>query len=312
MPGDCGSASDSRRRSPCASASPAGARSSAASRCRSCRKGPVFGVRKNFGGDLGEGATATFDVVFASPTARASRARASPGASKGRTALPMVQQRRALGLRARQVDAPRRRRHARRRSRRARAHCGPGRVGHATASTCASDGVETAQTSVSFTVGWSGDQTADTPDLLDMTLDKASYGAGDTMQVAPRAALRRQGDARGRQRQGARPPGRRRRRRRHDGQRSRSRPNGAPAPTSSRWRIGRSIERRSACRAARSGVAWFEIDRAARALAVELERARRRCGRAAGADPADQGRGARSPARRRASPSRRSMSASST
>ena len=42
---------------------------------------------------------------------------------------------------------------------------------------------ETAQTSLSFTVGWSGDQTADTPDLLDMNLDKASYRAGETMQL---------------------------------------------------------------------------------------------------------------------------------
>ena len=41
----------------------------------------------------------------------------------------------------------------------------------------------TAQTSSSFTVGWSGDATADTPDLLDMSLDKASYGAGETIRA---------------------------------------------------------------------------------------------------------------------------------
>ena len=34
---------------------------------------------------------------------------------------------------------------------------------------------------MSFRVGWSGDQTADVLDLLDMTLDKAAYAAGDTM-----------------------------------------------------------------------------------------------------------------------------------
>ena len=52
------------------------------------------------------------------------------------------------------------------------------------------DGVESAQTSVSFTVGWSGDQTADMPDLLDMTLDKASYGLGDEIRarLSPRFA----------------------------------------------------------------------------------------------------------------------------
>ena len=83
---------------------------------------------------------------------------------------------------------------------RARAHRGPGRVGHATASTCASTASRRAQTSVSFTVGWSGDQTADTPDLLDMTLDKASYGAGDTH---PGPARRRASPARRRSRSSA-------------------------------------------------------------------------------------------------------------
>lgn len=47
----------------------------------------------------------------------------------------------------------------------------------------ASDLGETAQSSITFTVGYSGDQTADTPDLLEVTIDKASYAAGDTMQV---------------------------------------------------------------------------------------------------------------------------------
>lgn len=42
---------------------------------------------------------------------------------------------------------------------------------------------ETAQSSVTFTAGYSGVQSADTPDLLEMTIDKAAYVAGDTMQV---------------------------------------------------------------------------------------------------------------------------------
>ena len=41
----------------------------------------------------------------------------------------------------------------------------------------------TAQTSITFTVGWSGDQSAETPDLLEMNLDKASYRAGDSLQI---------------------------------------------------------------------------------------------------------------------------------
>jgi uncharacterized protein YfaS (alpha-2-macroglobulin family) len=40
-----------------------------------------------------------------------------------------------------------------------------------------------AQTSVSFDVGWSGEARAETPDLLDVTLDKPAYGAGETMKL---------------------------------------------------------------------------------------------------------------------------------
>src|SRR6185312_6492679 len=45
----------------------------------------------------------------------------------------------------------------------------------------AGDG-EVAPTSVTFSVGYSGEQTADTPDLLDVKIDKAAYKAGETMQ----------------------------------------------------------------------------------------------------------------------------------
>jgi uncharacterized protein YfaS (alpha-2-macroglobulin family) len=38
-------------------------------------------------------------------------------------------------------------------------------------------------TSVSFGVGWGGDATADSPDLMDMKLDKAAYRAGETISV---------------------------------------------------------------------------------------------------------------------------------
>jgi hypothetical protein len=40
-----------------------------------------------------------------------------------------------------------------------------------------------AQTSVSFDVGWSGEAKAETPDLLEVTLDKPAYGAGETMKL---------------------------------------------------------------------------------------------------------------------------------
>ncbi len=40
-----------------------------------------------------------------------------------------------------------------------------------------------APTSVTFSVGWSGQATADTPDLLDVTLDKEDYKPGDEMKL---------------------------------------------------------------------------------------------------------------------------------
>lgn len=40
-----------------------------------------------------------------------------------------------------------------------------------------------ATASLSFSVGWSGGETADAPDLLDLTLDKASYAAGETLRA---------------------------------------------------------------------------------------------------------------------------------
>ncbi|AMJ61326.1 alpha-2-macroglobulin family protein [Bosea sp. PAMC 26642] len=54
----------------------------------------------------------------------------------------------------------------------------------------AADGPDSTETSVSFTVGYEADKTADTPDVLDVSLDKGSYADGETMQVrlAPRFA----------------------------------------------------------------------------------------------------------------------------
>lgn len=53
-----------------------------------------------------------------------------------------------------------------------------------------STGGDATETSVSFWVGYETDKTADTPDVLDVALDKAAYATGDTMQVrlSPRFA----------------------------------------------------------------------------------------------------------------------------
>jgi uncharacterized protein YfaS (alpha-2-macroglobulin family) len=47
-----------------------------------------------------------------------------------------------------------------------------------------SDDGSLAPTSITFEVGWSGDASAETPDLLQVTLDKANYRNGETMKVA--------------------------------------------------------------------------------------------------------------------------------
>lgn len=53
-----------------------------------------------------------------------------------------------------------------------------------------STGPDATETSVSFSVGYESDKTADTPDVLDVALDKPAYGIGETMQVrlSPRFA----------------------------------------------------------------------------------------------------------------------------
>ena len=45
------------------------------------------------------------------------------------------------------------------------------------------DGID-APTSITFEVGWSGDASADTPALLQVTLDKTQYAAGEKMKIA--------------------------------------------------------------------------------------------------------------------------------
>jgi uncharacterized protein YfaS (alpha-2-macroglobulin family) len=54
----------------------------------------------------------------------------------------------------------------------------------------AADGPDSTETSVSFSVGYESDKTANTPDVLDVIIDKAAYANGETMQVrlSPRFA----------------------------------------------------------------------------------------------------------------------------
>jgi uncharacterized protein YfaS (alpha-2-macroglobulin family) len=147
-------------------------------------KGPVVAVRKNFSGQLGEGANATFDVLLADPTGK----RLASGNvvwslsrierryqwynSDGRWGYEPVKSTRRVADGRINVgaDAPAR-------------ISAPVEWGTYRLDVGAAGLGETAQTSLSFTVGWSGDQTADTPDLLDMSLDKAGYRAGESIRL---------------------------------------------------------------------------------------------------------------------------------
>ncbi|TDR85205.1 alpha-2-macroglobulin family protein [Enterovirga rhinocerotis] len=154
--------------------------------------GPVIGVKKNFGSDLSDGGTASFDVVLADPDGTR-LARPNVGwslyriqrsyqwfNSDGRWGYePVKSARRVADGRidlaadsAGKIAAP---------------------VGWGTYRLdVAADGIGSARTSITFTVGYSGEQTADTPDLLEVTLDKNSYRSGESIQatIKPRFAGR--------------------------------------------------------------------------------------------------------------------------
>jgi len=152
------------------------------------QEGNVIGVRKLFS-DLSDGATATFDVVAATAggeriamplrwslyridqryqwfnqggawsyepvrtTRRVADGRVEPGAdAPARIAAPVGWGQYRLDIEAERGDA--------------------------------------APTSLSFSVGYTGTVSADTPDVLEMRLDKAAYAAGERMEISlrPRAA----------------------------------------------------------------------------------------------------------------------------
>ena len=130
-------------------------------------------------------------------------------------------------------------------------------------------------TSVDFDAGWYAEASADTPDLLEIALDKPEYAAGDTMTVAVTA---RTAGKRHAQRD-RRPPaddghaGREGRHRRSCAFRSAT--TGAPAPMWSR-RLRRPLDAAAKRMPGRAiGVQWFSIDRKARTLAHRHDAAAR-------------------------------------
>ncbi|BBF93594.1 alpha-2-macroglobulin family protein [Blastochloris tepida] len=147
--------------------------------------GAAIGVKPLFGeGSLGEGAAATFDVIAAAADGtRIARPRASWTLSRidtryqwfrqdGRFEYEAVKQTRRVADGTFDISA----------EEPARISAPVGGFGRYRLDV-KTEGSDAAQTSLLFNVGWGGDATADTPDLLAVTLDKASYRAGETMTV---------------------------------------------------------------------------------------------------------------------------------
>ncbi|HEY8567185.1 MAG TPA: alpha-2-macroglobulin [Beijerinckiaceae bacterium] len=145
--------------------------------------GPVIGVRKNFGEEIAEGATATFDVVLAQPDGtRLAKKGVSWTLSRvdkryqwyysdGRWAYEPISTNRRIADGKVDLSASE-----------------PGRIAAplqwgSYKLEVKADGIATAETSLTFTAGWAGDATAEVPDRLEMTLDKASYRTGETLQA---------------------------------------------------------------------------------------------------------------------------------
>jgi len=145
-------------------------------------KGNVIGVRKNFD-TLGQGAQASFDVIaVGSDGKRISRQGLNWSLYKvnndyqwynsdGRWGFERVKssKRIAQGKIDLHADAPAK-------------ISTPVDLGQYRLDIKSDNGAD-APTSVTFYAGWSGDASADTPDLLDVRIDKAGYAAGDTLNL---------------------------------------------------------------------------------------------------------------------------------
>ncbi|SEH95063.1 hypothetical protein SAMN02799636_04608 [Methylobacterium sp. 275MFSha3.1] len=143
---------------------------------------PVLALRKGFT-DLKEGGIAGFDVVFARPDGALV---ARPGVSwtlsridssyqwyraDGRWSFEAVKSARRVASGTVDLTAAG--------PSRIEAPVGLGRY-RLEVSTA---GAPEAGASLGFEVGWGGSETAEAPDLLDLTLDKAAYAAGDTLRA---------------------------------------------------------------------------------------------------------------------------------
>ena len=146
----------------------------------------MIGVKPAFSGrSLGDGANADFDVVMVAPDGKTLGAkRAAIRAAQGRDQLSVVPAERPVGIRAGQAHRARRRRHASMSTADKPARMSlPVKWGRyrLEVSTAEPNG---AVTSLTFDAGFYAESSADTPDLLEVALDKPDYKSGDTMNVA--------------------------------------------------------------------------------------------------------------------------------
>ncbi|MBS7702462.1 alpha-2-macroglobulin family protein [Chelatococcus asaccharovorans] len=147
-------------------------------------EGNVIGARKLFT-ELAEGGTASFDVVMATPTGE----RLSGGVQWNLYRLDRDYQWYNNDGRWSYETVTRTRRIAD-----GRVNVTAGSAGRIAATVgwgryrleLASVQPDVQPTSISFGVGWGGEQTADSPDRLDVTLDKAAFASGEEMTVTVR------------------------------------------------------------------------------------------------------------------------------
>ena len=125
-------------------------------------------------------------------------------------------------------------------------------------------------TSIGFDAGWYTEASADTPDMLEIALDKPEYKPGETMTVAvvARTAGRVTLNVMGDKLLSSDHPGREARHR--AASRFRSAPTGAPAPMWWRPCAVRSTPQAQRMPGRAIGVQWFSIDRKAHTLALDM------------------------------------------
>ncbi len=153
---------------------------------------PLIGIKPKFDDDrVGEGSQAGFELIALSAARERIPARAEWTLHPHPPELPVVPPRWALVLRQR--------REARRRSRAVRwtsattspPPCPPPSTGAATGSKSSTPPIRASRPPLAFSAGWVSDSaSADTPDILEVHLDKESYSPGDTatLKIVPRHA----------------------------------------------------------------------------------------------------------------------------